>query len=287
MHIREIYQKAVLRLRDAGIEDAAIDAGILLSHLFGCGRAELFVADRVLTPGLVEQFERLVKRRLTREPVAYIIGEQEFWSLSFVVTPQVLIPRPETEHVVEAVLAVKAAGDLKKGPGLDLGTGSGILAVCLALELPDRQVIAIDRSWPALLVAETNIRRHGVSQRVHCVNANWLDAVRAEPCFSLVVSNPPYVVQESLVSLQPEVRDFEPRLALDGGGQGVQEIQKICLALHKVLMAGGWFFMEIGADQEACVLELFSSMQNYESIRVIRDYAGLPRVLQARRIEEP
>ena len=285
MNIQKIYQKAVLRLRDAGVEDVAIDAGFLLSHLVGCGRAELFVTERVLAPGLAEQFERFVQRRLAREPVAYIIGEQEFWSLPFVVTPQVLIPRPETEHVVEAVLEVKAAGILKEGPVLDLGTGSGILAVCLALELPDRQVIAIDRSWQALLVAGANIRRHGVSERVHCVNASWLDALRAEPIFSVVVSNPPYVVPESLGSLQPEVRDFEPRLALDGGVQGVHEIDKICLNLNKVLMVGGWFFMEIGADQEEYVLELFRSMQKYDSIRVIRDYAGLPRVLQARRID--
>lgn len=285
MNIQGLYQKALERLRDAGIPDAAIDAGILLSHVLGCSRAELFVVKRVFSPAFVEQFERVVRRRLAREPVAYILGEQEFWSLPFVVSPYVLIPRPETEHVVEAVLAVQAAGDLKNGPVLDLGTGSGILAVCLALELPDREVIAIDRSWQALLVAATNSRRHGVSGRVHCVNASWLDSLRAEPRFSVIVSNPPYVVPETISALQPEVRDFEPRLALDGGVQGVREIDKICRDLNKVLMAGGWFFMEIGADQEEYVLALFNSMQNYDSIRVIRDYAGLPRVLEARRIE--
>lgn len=283
MKIRKIYQEAVERLRTAGIEDATIDAGILLSHLLGCNRAELFIGDRIVSPELVVQFEQVLSRRLVREPVAYILGEQEFWSLPFFVTPDVLIPRPETEHVVEAVLKVKTSGELPDGPVLDLGTGSGILAVCLALELPDRQVVAIDRSRQALKVADVNIRRHGVSSRVHCVNASWLEALRVQPIFSVVVSNPPYVAEEALSSLQPEVRNFEPSLALDGGAKGHREIERISRDLDKVLVAGGWFFMEIGFDQEEYVLELFRSISYFDSIHVLRDYAGLPRVLQARR----
>ncbi|OGR05804.1 MAG: protein-(glutamine-N5) methyltransferase, release factor-specific [Deltaproteobacteria bacterium RIFOXYD12_FULL_50_9] len=283
MNIKKIYQQAVERLLAAGVADAAIDVGFLLSHLLKCSRAELFVADRYLSPGLVEQFGKFLARRMAREPVAYIIGEQEFWSLSFLVTPDVLIPRPETEHVVEAALELNKSGFVENGPMLDLGTGSGILAICLALEMPDRQVVAVDRSRPALLVAAANAKRHGVSSRVNFVNSCWLEAFRPGPIFSVVVTNPPYVAQTSMAALEPEVRVFEPALALDGGFHGVREIEIICRDLDQILKAGGWFFMEIGFDQEEYVLELFRKMSGYDNVRVIRDYAGLPRVLQARK----
>lgn len=284
MRIADLYQEAVNRLKLTEIPDAEIEAAFLLGHLLNFNRTQLLLAgDHVLSHEIITRFEQYLARRLQREPLAYIIGRQEFWSLPFLVTPDVLIPRPETELLIEIILKTMRKEAGLEGPILDLGAGSGVIPVVLALELPDAVVYSLDYSLAALRVAAANIRQHGVADRVRLINSNWLDSLQPVPKFGLVVSNPPYVAEEELASLQPEVRIFEPRLALDGGRRGREVIRLMTAHVSKILNPGGWFFMEIGADQEDYVLNIFDSYGLYDNLMVHKDYSGHPRVFQAKR----
>ncbi len=283
MRIAEIYQEAVKRLAAANIPDAHIDAALLLCHLLKCNRAQLFLeGGQQVSPEHVVEFHQFLARRLRHEPLAYILGEQEFWSLSFYVSPDVLIPRPETEELLELALATVRKNNLS-GPILELGTGSGVIAIVLALEIPGAMVYTLDRSLEALQVAAVNVRNHNVGDRVYLINSDWLAGIRLTPRFELIVSNPPYIAREVMHSLQPEVEAFEPHLALDGGVKGIESIERMTGNLSRILKRGGWFFMEIGSDQEEHVLNLFDSYKDYDSLKVHRDYAGHPRIFQARR----
>lgn len=283
MRVAEIYREAVKRLAAANIPDASIDASLLLCHLLKSNRTQLFLdGDRQLSPAQVAKFELFLARRLQREPLAYILGEQEFWSLPFYVSSDVLIPRPETEELIEHAMATVRANGLL-GPVLELGTGSGVIAIVLALEIPDAMVYTLDRSIEALQVAAENVRIHNIGTRVKLINSDWLAGLRFEARFGLVVSNPPYIAAEVMHSLQPEVKTFEPHAALNGGAKGVESIETMTRDLSQILRKGGWFFMEIGSDQEEYVLRLFDSYKEYDSLKVYRDYAGHPRIFQARR----
>jgi len=283
MRVAEIYRDAVARLTAANIPDAPIDASLLLCHLLKTNRTQLFLeGERQLSPAQAEKFEQFLARRLQREPLAYILGEQEFWSLPFYVSPDVLIPRPETEELIEHALAAVRGHGLV-GPILELGTGSGVIAIVLALEIPGAMVYTLDRSFEALQVAAVNVRSHDIGNRVQLINSDWLAGLRLEARFGLVVSNPPYIAREVMHSLQPEVKGFEPHAALDGGAKGVEGIEAMTGKLSRILKSGGWFFMEIGFDQEEHVLQLFDSYEEYDSLKVYRDYAGQPRIFQARR----
>lgn len=285
MLIKTLFKSTEQRLRAANILEPSREAELLLEEALGVNRAQLYLdgAAEIPAPALA-RLEVWLVRRCAREPLAYIIGEQEFWSLSFRVTPAVLIPRPETELLVEAALRVAAAAVQPfRGPVLDVGTGSGAIAVALARELPEAIIYAVDRSPAALQIAQGNASRHGVAERIRFLGTDLLSGLRPAKMFPLVVSNPPYVAHEILPGLQPEVRDFEPRMALDGGEEGMVIIQRFPALLEAALAPGGWFFMEIGADQEAAVLELFGGVPFLEQVLVLPDFAGLPRILQARR----
>jgi len=291
VRIAAVLEMATDRLRQAGIPDAGLEATIMLTHLLGVNRAGLILtADRAIEPALLDTLERWLGRRREREPLAYILGEWEFWSLPFKVTNAVLIPRPETEFLVETALrTVRDSGEKLPALIADLGIGSGAVAVVLALELPHAMVYGIDLSLAALRVARDNIKTHRVEDRVLPVNGDWLAALRPERLFDLVVSNPPYIASPLLERpwgpgadrLQPEVGQYEPRQALDGGRHGLEAIDRIAADLHNHLKPGGWLFMEIGADQGDYVARLFRELA-YLEVMVHRDYAGLPRVLQAR-----
>lgn len=285
MQIKTLYESTKKRLQAAGILESPREAELLLEEALGVDRVHLYLNGATEIPAqALAKLEAWLVRRCAREPLAYIIGEQEFWSLSFRVTPAVLIPRPETELLVEAALGVAAAAAKPfRGPLLDVGTGSGAIAVALAKELPEAIIYAVDRSPAALMVAQGNAIRHGVVDRVRLLASDLLDGLRPGLMFPLVVSNPPYVAQEILAGLQPEVRDFEPHLALDGGEEGMVVIHRFPALLQAALAPGGWFFMEIGADQQKAVLDLFGATPFFEQIEVRPDFAGLPRILQARR----
>ena len=272
-------------LKDRGSDSPRLDAEVLLAEARGCQRIELYTAfDQVPAEETLAAFRELVRRRAEGMPVAYLVGRREFYSLSFRVTQDVLIPRPETEFLLIRLL------DLAKGlsgqPEIriaDVGTGSGILAVCVARQLPNARVTAIDISPAALAVAKANAADHGVSDRVQFIESDLFAAVPAEQKFDFVVSNPPYVTSAEMEELLPEVKNFEPRLALDAGPRGTEVIERLVPEAAERLTAGGGLLMEISPMLEAAVRELISADGRFELGPTIKDLAGLARVVQARR----
>ncbi len=295
MQSKIVFVNAVQRLKQADIPDPELEVSLLLAHALAMQRTELLLAgDRVINDTQLEIFENYVRRRLAREPLAYIVGEKEFWSLPFTVAKDVLIPRPETEFLLEKTLAVlksSMAGNAQKLKILDLGTGSGVIAIVLALELAAAKVTAIDCSFNALKIARYNARKHRSAEVIDFINCSWFDGLKAKADFDAVISNPPYIPEEFFSkpfgrhagSLQPEVGNFEPRLALDGGKRGMEAISRIAAESGHVLKSGGWLFMEIGADQQEEVFAVFMKTAAFDGMEIFNDYAGLPRVFQARK----
>ena len=286
MQIGELLLRGIEELRSAGVDEAAADTALLLGHCLKLSRTQVYLAVGEDAPEeSVINFLTLLGRRKCREPVAYILGEREFWSLPFRVTRDVLIPRPETEFVLETALKVVKTEGLAIGPMLDLCCGSGVIAVVLAREL-GRQVIATDISLKALAVAQENANRHGVKDLVSFLQSDLLSAIGSHARLPLVLANPPYVTtQEMKYMLEPEVSRFEPSIALNGGDTGLRAIAGIRRGLPRVLGSGGWFFMEIGAKQGGQVAALFadgSPEGSFDRVRIIPDYAGRDRVLCAR-----
>ena len=284
--VADLLTRAAAQLRAAGIQEARTDAELLLSFCLNKSRTDLYLAAReLLDSSRIEQFEQLVERRRGREPVAYITGEREFWSCSFKVTPDVLIPRPETEFLVECVLSRR---NPHKSPGkcLDLCCGSGIIAIILALEL-DVEVVGVDISDKALAVCRQNCLRHQVADKITLVQADLGSCIMENQPFQLITVNPPYIRRDEIAThLAPEIACHEPHLALNGGEDGLEQIEKICRQLPFMLAPGGDFFMEIGADQAVPVRKMLSEADSrdlYRSIEVFTDYAGRDRVLHVRR----
>lgn len=283
MTILELYHLAVQRLTASGIMDPEVEASLLLCHVLDCRRSDIFLhGTRMVAEPTIEAVNRALARRLAREPLAYILGEQEFYGRAFVVTPDVLIPRPETELLVErAIFEVRARGNTSPPRLLDLGTGSGIIAITLALEIPTARVVALDFSVPALRIAQANAIRHGARQ-VHWLNSDWGGALRDGCGFDLVAANPPYVARRIESALQPELAS-EPALALYGGEDGRRDIERIMADAFRLLCPGGLLLMEIGFDQGEYVLDRMNSLGQFDQVMVHQDYAGLPRILEARR----
>ena len=286
MLLSELLQLAAGELEKAGIEEFAFEARFLLGACLGKTRTELFLQSEVEV-GVTDQAKYLsfISRRKKREPAAYILGEQEFWSMPFSVTPAVLIPRPETEFLLERVLALVAPENLHKGALLDLCCGSGVIAAVLAKETGEN-IIASDISSLALQVARSNLCRHGLLGQVALVEADLFSTFRPFREFSLIVSNPPYVSRFDLENnLEPEVAVFEPKVALDGGRGGMDFILRIRQQMAKYLCPGGQLFMEVGADQGDAVYKLFTEglkdSPGFEKVDIFVDYAGRDRVLHA------
>lgn len=262
-------------LAAAGIQ--RLDAELLLAGVLACSRSLLHAyPERRLTPDEQAQFQALAERRRHGEPLAYITGTREFWSLTLRVTPDVLIPRPETEGVVARVLALAPAGS----PDLvDLGTGSGAIALALAQERPRARVTATDRSTAALAVARGNASRLGLG-RIHFVQGDWYRALAGER-FDVIASNPPYVSDEELEQAQPELA-FEPVGALRTGEHGLADLQTLIHRAPRHLRPGGWLVLEHGARQGKAVAVAMAGA-GFIQVRCHRDLAGLPRVTEARR----
>lgn len=281
----ELYEQGISFLQAAGIDDPELESAFFLCDILKLTRPHLFISKREVGLDNEELFHSYLKRRVNREPFAYIVGHQEFWGLDFLVSPAVLIPRPETEILVEELLALVPEKESFSGTILDLGTGSGILPVTLSHELPQSTTVAVDISMDALAVARQNILRHGYETRIALLGADFLSAFNDKVQFDFIVSNPPYVKKSTFAGLQSEVVEHEPHLALDGGGDdGLDAISSFAPALETHLCPGGWFFMEIGFDQKQKVLDLFTSFSSFDHLTVLDDYAGLPRILKARRI---
>jgi release factor glutamine methyltransferase len=281
MRLEALLAEAARRLARVGIVDGALDARLLLQHLTGLTRSQLVLhADQPLEAQTMARYHNLIEQRSRRIPLQHLTGLQEFWSLDFVVSPAVLIPRPETEFLLEQVLAVCKGTEVVRV--LDLCTGSGAIAVVLAKEL-GCAVVAADISEAALRVTQDNIDRHGVANLVRPLCSDLFSALYPYHHFDLIVSNPPYVAEEEIDGLEPEVGRAEPRLALSGGPGGMVCITRIAQEARSYLRPGGWLFLEIGADQGEAVDRLFrSTIPGYSAIQVLEDWAGRPRVLRAR-----
>ena len=264
-------------LAAAGCDTPDLDAEVLLSHVLQRPRAWLYAhPSYLLDAEQVTAFQTLVRRRAAREPVAYLTGHKEFFGLDLLVTPDVLIPRPETEGLVELILEW-AAGRMHDLLAADVGTGSGAIAVGLAVHLPHIRVVAGDILAPALAVARRNVIKHRVEPRVLCVQADLLP-----PCsvpFDLIVSNPPYLCQAELAAAAPEVVNWEPRRALDGGVDGLAVIRSLLAAAAARLHPHGMLAVEIGATQGQPVLELARRWFPRARIEIRQDYAGRDRIL--------
>ena len=270
-----------------------MDAALLARHVLGWDLARLLAHEVEPPPAnFLPAFEPLVARRAGREPISSLIGRRDFWGLEFEVGPDVLAPRPETELIVEQALSALKGGSVGRGfspaggsggpegpPYIDVGTGSGCLAVSLAREFPGARIVATDVSAAALAIAGRNARRLGVIERVRFVRTSLLDGI-AGPA-ALVVSNPPYIPAADIDGLAPEVRDWEPRQALDGGPDGLDVIRALLAAVPAVLAPGGWFIMEFGFGQEKAVEDLVRQSP-LELVRIVNDLQQIPRTLVAR-----
>lgn len=264
------------------IESARMEAEILLAHVLGVRRIDLYLNhDKPLSADELARFKSLIKRRLTREPVAYIIGIREFWSLDFSVNPSVLIPRPETECLVEALSPFLSEDSGSPRRLLELGTGSGAIAISLCHDHPRNFYVAMDRSAAALATARENGHRHGLEGRIQWFCGNWETALDPNARFDFIVSNPPYVRSGDIEGLAPEIRLFEPKMALDGSADGLFAIRHIVQTAHRYLKPGGMLAVEMGCDQRDDVSKIVSDTGQYNTPRFIKDYAGLDRVLVA------
>lgn len=269
------------RLRRAGIDSADADARLLIAYALGIDRAELMAnGERPLSEDQTQAIDALGERRLKREPVARIFGHKEFWSLKLVLSPAVLLPRPETETVVEAALDVLVRGALRmeKLRILDIGTGSGALLLALLSELPHAAGIGTDISASALGVARANAGRNGLGLRCTFVACDIAAGLTGP--FDLIVSNPPYVARGEIASLAPEVRDYDPAVALDGGTDGLDGYRAIAAEARRLLAPGGRLMVELGAGQEPAVRALFSNA-GLTVGAAHKDLAGIPRALGA------
>ena len=302
----EARREAEERLRGAGCPEPRAESEVLLAHVLAIDRAHLLL-ERGAPLGARARtaFERCVARRLRREPVAYITGEREFWSLSIRVTSSVLIPRPETETLVQVGLELLEKEGFHGGsPGskrgvrarvIDVGTGSGCVAIALAHTHPHVEVFALDRSARALAVAAKNVARHGLEDRVMLRRSDLFQPRNTggrEPAGGqrfgpalLVLSNPPYVTCEEWRALPPEIRDWEPRRALLGGRDGLDIHRGLAAQAAVNLVPGGWIAVEVGAGQADAVAGFYKGLKPFRDIRTVPDLAGIPRVVAARRRE--
>ena len=294
--VGEALRAATERLRAGGSRSPRLDAELLLATALGVDRAELFRApERVLTRGEERRFDSYVVRRQAREPVAYIRGRRAFRTIELEVTPAVLIPRPETETLVdvalEALAAAPAGSDAAGGApapspyepwALDVGTGSGCIALALAAENPFVHLVATDVSAAAVEVARRNAARLGLGGRVDICRGDLLDDLPPRTRFDLIVSNPPYIPTAEHRALEPNVRDYEPRLALYGGKDGLDVYRRLIPAAAGRLRPCGVLAVEVGAGQAAAVRALFAAAGAFAPTRERADLAGIPRVVFAR-----
>jgi len=301
VQLRQALNEAVERLTSARVPSPRMNAELLIMFTLGCDRAYLYAhPERELTPDETQQYDEALARRASGVPAQYITGHQEFWGLDLIVSPAVLIPRPETEHVVEAVLELASGADSKQKQEqkqdqdqrprtrmsaphklriVDVGTGSGAIALALATELPAAEIHATDISPDALEVARANAARLELASRIEFHQADLLDGF-SPAFFDFVVSNPPYVGEAEEDSVQLEVRKFEPRNAVFAGPTGLEVIERLIPQAHAMLKPGGWLIFEISGTIAAGVRHL---LENWTDLRLTNDLQGIARVAIAQR----
>lgn len=275
--IRDLLHDAADRLGEAGVEGGRLDARILLARAMKISREQLIVADRRPSAEEAAEFQAMIDRRAVREPLAYITGHKEFWSLDFQVGPGVLIPRPDTETLIEAALALFPD---RRAPLTiaDLGTGSGALLIAALKEFPEARGFGFERSPDALRYARSSLETHGLRARAEILAADWSAAPEAG--FDLILSNPPYIPTSEIDALDPEVRLHEPRAALDGGADGLDSYRSLARILPRLLRPGGTALLELGQGQFAAAEPLFRDLETHPPVP---DLAGILRVLVLKR----
>jgi release factor glutamine methyltransferase len=293
--VRGALRTGISRLRENQVASYTLAAELLLLHVLGRDRAWLYAhPEESINSEALDTFLALITRRVNGEPTQHLTGKQEFWSLEFEVTPDVLIPRPETEHVIEVALDRLALRELRAGRAqktngegflvADIGTGSGCLAIALAKELPAATLYATDISPVALAVARRNAVRHGVANRIHFLESDLTRPLDADDAtgsaFDLVVSNPPYIPKRDANTLAREVRDYEPAIALYGGEEGYELYAGLIALAERHLKRGGIFVAELGHDSLPAVQPLLDARQ-WTAVGVSNDLAGIPRVIAA------
>lgn len=281
--IGDLRRQAWDLLRDAGIVNVVRETDWLLASVLGVPSPALILeGERPVSVLQAEQAWSLLRRRAAREPLQYILGTQEFRGLDIAVTPDVLIPRPETELLVEEALQAVAGCD--EPMIADVGTGSGCIAVAIACERPGATVYALDLSGGALAVARSNATRHGMRDRIRFIQADLLEAFGGEfaGAFDAIVSNPPYIVEHELEELQPEVARYEPRMALAAGPDGLAFYRRLLREAPPLLKPGGRLIMELGFSQSEAVIRRAWQSGAFDSVECRKDAAGIERVLVAR-----
>ena len=279
MTVKQALQQAAYALCDHDIQDAYFEAEVLLAQALQISKVSLYSQlERKLTKEESNSFQQLLKRRLCREPLAYITENQEFYGIKFYVDHRVLIPRPETELLVEE--ALKAARDYgSKAASItiaDIGTGCGVIAISIALNLPQAKIYALDISFHALEVARLNCQQHKVSKQITLLQGNLLEPLPEPVC--LIVANLPYVKSSEIEELSPEVKDFEPKLALDGGEDGLAKIFQFLEQVDSKLLSGGCLLLEIGQGQGEAVMLWVNTRFPEAKIKLIPDLSAIERV---------
>ena len=277
--LKQALAGAIEELTARQVGSPRMNAETLLMFTLGCDRAYLYAhPERKLAAAELARYEDAIRQRASGKPAQYITGHQEFWGLDLVVSPAVLIPRPETEHVVETALELARAWARPRI--VDVGTGSGCIALALARELPQAEICGVDISGEALEIARANAARLQLDQRVSFLHSDLLNGFPRGEGFDLVVSNPPYVSEAEPEKTQREVREFEPKVAVFAGADGLSAYQRLVPQAREALRDGGWLVMEIGFTMEAPVRALLAG---WSEVRVTQDLQGIPRVVAARR----
>ena len=281
--IIKLVQWATTYFDTHDIDSPRATAEILLSHVLNTRRIDLYLRyDQPLTPDELERFKALIKRRMNREPVAYILGCKEFWSMGLHITRDVLIPRPETECLVEKSLGMLAVdANMKSKLILELGTGCGAVILALASENPRHSYWATDISINAIRIARQNAMQNDLNGKIHFIAGDWFAPLGSKTgVFDLIVSNPPYIKSGDLAQLQPEIHAYEPLLALDGAADGLHCLRHIIQSAYRFLKPGGALILEIGHDQKASLKQMIAECGEYEGVSFYQDYSGYDRILQ-------
>src|ERR1700683_4357921 len=291
MIIREALKEAMARFESADVPSSGLAAELLLMRAMQRDRAWLYAhAESALDTAEEREFLAFIEQRAAGMPTQYLTGCQEFWGIEFEVGPGFLIPRPETEHLIEVTLErLGSALRLAPRPALrneplriaDVGTGSGCIAVALAMEFPAASIVATDNSSDALEIARRNAAKHGVERRINFLQANLIEGAGASSEFHAVVSNPPYIPQDEAAALPREVRDHEPAGALFGGPDGLGAYRDLIAQAAVSLKSGGLLVLELGHDSCRAVRELLDGSQQWQAVQVTNDLAGIPRVISA------
>jgi release factor glutamine methyltransferase len=286
--VQEAIQNASQLFKESRFTSPRLDAEVLLAHLLKVRKIDLYLDHlRCLNRDEVAGYASLIQRRLRGEPVAYITGEREFWSLTFTVNPHCLIPRPETELLVERALEIyHTSWTIHSRPYriLDLGTGCGAIAICLAREIPNAQITATDFFLDTLAIARENVEKHGVSERVELLPGNLFTPVSERTgWFDIIISNPPYVAGRDFRMLPREVIEYEPHTALFGGEDGLVFYRSIIPESVYYLKEQGWIILEVGSGEKYEVTEILRDSRRFKEISVREDFSGVPRVVSARK----